>query len=275
MTTAPRTENTFIDSQVVSPEERIQIESIICDLAQPDTEPGTEMAQHNDAIVEAMQAHISDETHNNVGRQRHAELPRDCQLTKGTKTSEAQNIPGQQLVVRAQENSDSGDSEDSQDGKNISRHELVDILENFVRLVKQGDPINGPEVSFAPGGNGRGEGFSIKDKTEETVELRCMLVQAQETIIRLLTDRVEDKAKIATLESQMRLLPDLQSQADRALQVAMHTDDFKTELKSVKLEIERIKLAKVRTEMDSKTRPWWSRFSEWMLAHDSSIEKID
>jgi len=227
-----------------------------------------------DPIVEAIQAHIAMAKASSVGTERHAELPSDAQLIKGAKASEAnaETIPGEQLVLRTSEN---GENEESADDKNISRHELVDILENFVRLVKQGDPIAGAEVNFAPPGNSRGEGFSIKDKTEETVELRCALVQAQETIIRLLTDRVEDKAKIATLESQMRLLPDLQSQADRALNVAMHTDEFKTELKSVRLEIERIKLAKVRTEMDTKSRSWWSRFGEWMLQHDSTIDKID
>lgn len=137
-----------------------------------------------------------------------------------------------------------------------------------MRLVKTGEP--GADLSFAPGR----EGFSIKDKTEETVELRCMLVQAQETIIRLLTDRVDDKAKIATLEAQMRLLPDLQQQADRALAVAVNQDDVKTELKSVKLEIERMKLAKIRTEIETRNQHWWGRFSSWMLQHDNS-EKTD
>lgn len=48
---------------------------------------------------------------------------------------------------------------------------------------------------------------SVRDRTEEIFELKSLLIEAQETIIKLLTDRVEDRSRLATLEMELKLLP--------------------------------------------------------------------
>jgi hypothetical protein len=66
-------------------------------------------------------------------------------------------------------------------------------------------------------------------------------VEAQETIIQLLNDRVYDRAKIARLEAENRLLPDLQAQASRAMGLAVQSEDFARELNNVRTELERLR----------------------------------
>ena len=101
----------------------------------------------------------------------------------------------------------------------ITRSDLVSVLESFVTLIKNSDDISGHKKELW-----RSEsrfhssrrllspqrltcGARRRHKTLEVDELRCLLVEAQETIIRLLTDRVEDRAKIAQLETELKLLP--------------------------------------------------------------------
>ena len=140
----------------------------------------------------------------------------------------------------------------------IARVDLVEILEGVVDILKHAEaaPTN-QLLSFAPP---KAEPFTVKDKTQEVEQLHGILIDAQETIIRLLTDRVEDRAKIASLEAQLRLIPDIQLQAERALVVASNTDDFKAELNKVRQEIDRLKLGKVRLTMQGVKTTWWSRF---------------
>jgi hypothetical protein len=105
---------------------------------------------------------------------------------------------------------------------------------------------------------------SIDDKTAMVEELRDLLLEAQETIIRLLNDRVDDRANMARMEAELRLLPDLQNQADRAIAVAINTDDFRSDLTKVKFELERLRLAKVREEVGNK-RGFWTGVRGWFF----------
>lgn len=155
------------------------------------------------------------------------------------------------------------------DTAKVSKADLVNVLEGFVHLVKNSMPPaelqNPATISFEPPPVSRVTAISVDDKTAEVEELRCLLVEAQETIIRLLTERVEDRAKISALETELKLLPDLQSQADRALAVAMNTEDFRRELTKVKFELERVRLTRVRTELQKNRRSWWSGVRGWLF----------
>ena len=161
----------------------------------------------------------------------------------------------------------------------VSRNDLVNVLESFVNLIKNtGDPPAAPmsrevvaptQIRFEP--NQNAQTVQADDKTAEVEELRCLLVEAQETIIRLLTDRVEDRARMAQLETELRLIPDLQAQADRTIAVAMNTDDFRRDLTKVKYELERVRLAKVRTEIDRSKRSWWRGVRGWFFKTNEII----
>jgi len=168
----------------------------------------------------------------------------------------------------------------SQGGDKVSRSDLVNVLEGFVNLIKNtGD--NSPANAHAPkqiaydGAAQQKLTVQVDDKTAEVEELRCLLVEAQETIIRLLTDRVDDRARISQLEAELRLLPDLQAQADRALAVAMNTEDFRKELTRVKFEIERVRLAKVRAEVDKNHRSWLRGVRGWFFKTNENMRSRD
>jgi len=155
----------------------------------------------------------------------------------------------------------------------ITRSDLVSVLESFVTLIKNSDDLSGSkelavreQLSFEPAPvQPQRLTVHVDDKTAEVDELRCLLVEAQETIIRLLTDRVEDRAKIAQLETELKLLPDLQAQADRAIAVAMNTDDFRSELTKIKFELERVRLSKVRHDIQRNRRSWWGGMRGWLF----------
>jgi hypothetical protein len=156
----------------------------------------------------------------------------------------------------------------------VSRAELIQIMEGFVELVKNSDEsdFGANELSFAPPKIEVKDVVTVADKTAEVAELRTLLVEAQGTIIRLLTDRVDDRARLASLQNEIRLLPDLKAQSERAMAIAFTADEFKAEFAKVKLEIERMKLTKLRTEVDAKNRPWWIRFTNWMKKKETAGE---
>jgi hypothetical protein len=156
----------------------------------------------------------------------------------------------------------------------VSRSELIQIMEGFVELVKNSDEADfgANELSFAPPKIEVKDVVTVADKTAEVAELRTLLVEAQGTIIRLLTDRVDDRARLASLQNEIRLLPDLKAQSERAMAIAFTADEFKAEFAKVKLEIERMKLTKLRTEVDQKNRPWWIRFTNWMKKKETAGE---
>lgn len=154
------------------------------------------------------------------------------------------------------------------DSETISKAELVNVLESFVGLVKGGmlpaATVNNLDFSVSVPGPEKISAVSVDDKTAVIEELRGLLLEAQETIIRLLNDRVDDRANLARLETELKLLPDLQNQADRAIAVAINTDDFRSDLTKVKFELERLRLAKVREEVGNK-KGFWTGVRGWFF----------
>jgi hypothetical protein len=168
-----------------------------------------------------------------------------------------------------------GSAQSTSSDTRVSRTNLVNVLESFVNLIKHtpdlgGDP-NNPLLFDPTLPPSQKVTLHVDDKTAEVEELRCLLVEAQETIIRLLTDRVEDRARISRMETELKLLPDLQTQADRALAVAMNTDDFRKELTRVKFELERVRLARVRNEIEKNRRSWWRGMRGWFFKTKDTI----
>lgn len=135
----------------------------------------------------------------------------------------------------------------------VSRSDLISLLEGFVGILKRDGDINGGAALNVLRGSQAEElkftDVDIEDKTAELEDMRRLVIEAQETIIKLLTDRVEDRAKIASLETELKLLPDLQEQADRAMAVAFKTEEFRSELHKVKYELEKNRIASVRKDM--------------------------
>ncbi len=115
----------------------------------------------------------------------------------------------------------------------VSKGELAVVLEGFARVLR--------------GDSGNHE-LAIADKTAENSQLKELLMEAQETIIGLLNDRVFDRAKIARLEAETRLMPDLQSQASRAMGLAMRSEDVQKELTYVRTEVERLRTSYIKSE---------------------------
>jgi hypothetical protein len=54
--------------------------------------------------------------------------------------------------------------------------------------------------------------------------------------------------------------------------IAFTADEFKAEFAKVKLEIERMKLTKMRSEVEQANRTWWARFFDWMTKKDMTGE---
>jgi hypothetical protein len=106
----------------------------------------------------------------------------------------------------------------------------------------------------------------VNDRTAEIESLRNLVIEAQDTIIKLLTDRVEDRARIAGLETQLNILPDLQAQADRAMMVAVKTEDYRSELTKIKFELDRFRLHRVRSEVEKKKGTIWKKIQRWLFA---------
>jgi hypothetical protein len=113
----------------------------------------------------------------------------------------------------------------------VPSDEVLQLFETFVRVARN-----------EPGG------ADLANKNAEIGQLKELLLEAQETIISLLNDRVLDRAKMAKLEAEVRLLPDLQSQATRAMGLAIKSEDVQGELETVRAEVERLRTSYMRTE---------------------------
>ena len=149
----------------------------------------------------------------------------------------------------------------------VSRADLINLLEGFVGILRKDGNLN-----VGSGILKKGEPEELKftdvdveDKTAELEDMRRLVIEAQETIIKLLTDRVEDRARIASLETELKILPDLQEQADRAMAVAFKTEEFRTELHKVKYELEKSRIATVRKDMYKGPRGVLTRVQRWLL----------
>ena len=163
-------------------------------------------------------------------------------------------------------------------GDKAGREQLVQLLEGFVRVLKEDGTIQScsqlleanaqlPATIDMDMRQGRAEiaARQLDEKAREVEGLRNLVIEAQDTIIKLLTDRVEDRARIATLETQVNLLPDLQAQADRAMSVAVKTEEYRAELTKVKFELDRFRLHRVRAEAEAKKGTVWTRIQKYVL----------
>lgn len=128
-----------------------------------------------------------------------------------------------------------------------SKEELAAILEGFAHFMRNGTPDTFVNANY-------------KDRTPEVMQLKELLIEAQETIIALLNDRVFDRAKISKLEAESRLMPDLQAQATRAMGLAMRSEEVQRELTEVRTEVEKLRTAYVRQETESSRG-----FFGWLL----------
>ena len=148
----------------------------------------------------------------------------------------------------------------------VSRGDLISLLEGFVGVLKgEGDLSAASALAKAAPEELKFTDVDVEDKTQELDEMRQLVVEAQDTIIKLLSDRVEDRARIATLETELKLLPDLQEQADRAMAVAFKTEEFRTELHRVKYELEQNRVANIRRNMYSGPKGILTRVQRWFL----------
>ncbi len=160
----------------------------------------------------------------------------------------------------------------------VSRSDLVNILEGFVRLLRKDGESQGrlnlarTQQIMSAADASKVQDIYVEDKTAELEEMRRLVIEAQETIIKLLTDRVEDRARIATLETELRLLPDLQDQADRAMAVAFRTEEFRSELHKVKFELERYRLANVR-HSERGPKALFNRVRKWFLKGQAMAQR--
>ncbi|MBU6450251.1 MAG: hypothetical protein KGS72_00620 [Cyanobacteria bacterium REEB67] len=160
----------------------------------------------------------------------------------------------------------------------VSKRDLVSLLEGFVRIIKTDDvapsssPVTtGTRIDLASGGLVVNEA-RIDDRTVEIDQLRGLVIEAQDTIIKLLTDRVEDRSRIATLEAQLSLLPDLQAQADRAMSVAVRTEEYRGELNKMKFELDRFRLFRVRVEAENKKGSVFNRIQKWLFSRPNAAD---
>jgi hypothetical protein len=149
----------------------------------------------------------------------------------------------------------------------VSKKDLVQLLEGFVSILRTDTPnLPAPLNSGTSTSIAIAQDVQVNDRTAEIESLRNLVIEAQDTIIKLLTDRVEDRARIAGLETQLNILPDLQAQADRAMMVAVKTEDYRSELTKIKFELDRFRLHRVRSEVEKKKGTIWKRIQRWLFA---------
>ncbi len=143
----------------------------------------------------------------------------------------------------------------------VSKEKLVSVLENFVSLIKT-------ESSSGEIGNvaNKVSVISFDDQASKIDNMKNLLLDAKETIINLLEERVQDKARIANLETQVKFYPDLQAQADLALTIAVSNSQTKLEITQVKCELEKFRLLRVRAELDKAKASLWNKVKAWWLS---------
>jgi len=171
----------------------------------------------------------------------------------------------------------------------VSKKDLVSLLEGFVRIIKTDEESTVSPVTAATQTPGTGIELSrgnmvvaetrVDDRTVEIDQLRGLVIEAQDTIIKLLTDRVDDRSRIATLEAQLALLPDLQAQADRAMSVAVRTEEYRTELSKMRFELDRFRLFRVRIEGEQRKGTVFNRIQKWLFSRpnrgDDTMQRGD
>ena len=158
----------------------------------------------------------------------------------------------------------------AEESDHVTKADLVRVLESFVNVIKEttekhdrGVHANLPSpLNFEPQ-VAESMVEIIESKNAEIDELKSLLVEAQSTIITLLTDRVDDKAKIATFESQMRYLPDYERLHTPPGELP-HSDseELRADLTKVKAELQTIKNTAFKTSLDKPTK--WPGFKAWL-----------
>jgi hypothetical protein len=162
--------------------------------------------------------------------------------------------------------------EQSDELAHLTKTDLVHVLETFVNVLMEqkekadsGAHANLPRpLSYETRDGDNGFNEVVLAKNAEIDELKTLLVEAQGTIITLLTDRVEDKAKLATFESQMRYLPDYQSLHTQPTP-SKDAEELRADLTKVKDELQNIKMTAYKSGLDnakwSGLKGWFARFT--------------
>jgi hypothetical protein len=152
----------------------------------------------------------------------------------------------------------------------LTKTDLVHVLETFVNVLMEqkekadsGAHANLPRTMHENRDGENAFNEVIIAKNSEIDDLKTLLVEAQGTIITLLTDRVEDKAKLATLESQMRYLPDYQRLHTQPSPSAPSKDaeELRADLTKVKDELQNIKNTAFKSGLDNTK---WSGLKGWI-----------
>lgn len=126
--------------------------------------------------------------------------------------------------------------------------ELASLFESFAKVLRN-------EVSLS------------SHEESEHDDLRKQLVDAKDKIISLLTERATDQARITQLETELKFLPDLQAQADRAMTLADSASKVQDSLADLRLQLNDAHLSRMRSKLHRKPRTWWSKFTTPFAQH--------
>jgi hypothetical protein len=127
------------------------------------------------------------------------------------------------------------------------------LLKDFFQLDGSGEESGEQEITHSQVSSIelKMSGISKEAHLQEVDRLKCVIMEAQETIIQLLTDRVDDRSKIATLEAQLRHLPLQQLGDANALQLRTEQEQLRTQLIEVRHEIQKYETEKMRNRMNN------------------------
>jgi hypothetical protein len=125
--------------------------------------------------------------------------------------------------------------------------ELASVLDGFVRVL-------------------RGDLQVVDSRSAEVEELQNLLTQSKDKIISLLMEQSKDKARIAKLETELKFMPDLQSQADRALALVDGAGNLHEELVKLRAQLNNAHLERMRGKLHGhRHRSWWSNVGKRFL----------
>jgi hypothetical protein len=145
----------------------------------------------------------------------------------------------------------------------VARGQLLTVLETVLAQLKQ-DPafdMVPRQITDTQLTNLKLEPVSVNDRTEEIDQLKSLLIEAQETIIKLLSDRVEDRAKIANLEAEAKYLPvTKKNNTEQHLGLAIEYEALKKELFRVSTELSQLEKMHASLRLKQKTTSFWAKF---------------
>lgn len=153
----------------------------------------------------------------------------------------------------------------------ISQSDLVTVLESFVNVVFEGrfaPPHSNLPMSIEPTSQVSAPLIAqLEEKNTEINDLKTLLVEAQSTIIKLLTDRVDDRSKIASLESELKLLPDLQRGRHAAFPSPTDAETLRDDLSKLQAEVDRLSQSPILVSLIKAKMP----LSGWLSDVGSSL----